>query len=618
MTPGEFETLVRRLEEQARRDPAGYRTRVLLLALSGNLYLGLVVLLIFALLLGAIASVYFLKALGVKIAFVVGVFLWIVLKALWIRAEPPEGAEITPRDAPELFGMIEELRASLRAPRFHRVLITDTLNAGVAQLPRLGAFGWYRNYLLIGLPLAKTLTVEQFKAVLAHEFGHLARGHGTVSNWIYCQRLRWERLMGVLEQVESGGVLLFRPFLRWYTPYFNAYSYPLARANEFEADATSARLTSPGAVASALTASSVIASYLGERYWPGIHRQADHQPQPSFTPFAGMGPRVAAELDPRAAAGWIERAMSVRSSLDDTHPSLRERLKAIGQTASLALPVAGEAADRLLGPSLEGITRAFDRRWLDGILPAWRQRYQRMQEARRRLAELDLRQAAGEALSTQEAYDRALLTDSPGGNAAGAIEQLRALHARLPRDAVVMLSLGELLLARDDDAGRAHVESSMQLDDRGIAKGCELLRDYCWRKGLQDEARAWHQRMAERLELEQAAAKERAIVRTSDRFERHGLDAETLGRLQAQLRSIPQLKKAYFVRKQVKLLPERASYVLAYTVRAYWHTRKRSAEVLAQIQQQAQFPGETMILSAEGGNYRFGRKFRWMRGSRIV
>ena len=45
-------------------------------------------------------------------------------------------------------------------------------------------FGWYRNYLLIGLPLAKALTVEQFKAVLAHEFGHLAKGHGAMSNWI--------------------------------------------------------------------------------------------------------------------------------------------------------------------------------------------------------------------------------------------------------------------------------------------------------------------------------------------------------------------------------------------------------------------------------------------------
>jgi hypothetical protein len=36
------------------------------------------------------------------------------------------------------------------------------------------------------------------------------------------------------------------------------------------------------------------------------------------------------------------------------------------------------------------------------------------------------------------------------------------------------------------------------------------------------------------------------------------------------------------------------------------------------IQEQVQFPGETLIVNAEGENYRFGRKFAWMRGSRVL
>jgi hypothetical protein len=68
-----------------------------------------------------------------------------------------------------------------RTPRFHHVLVTDDFNAAVVQAPRLGLFGWYRNYLLIGLPLAKALTVEQFKAVLAHEFAK--RHRKPVSSW---------------------------------------------------------------------------------------------------------------------------------------------------------------------------------------------------------------------------------------------------------------------------------------------------------------------------------------------------------------------------------------------------------------------------------------------------
>jgi hypothetical protein len=36
------------------------------------------------------------------------------------------------------------------------------------------------------------------------------------------------------------------------------------------------------------------------------------------------------------------------------------------------------------------------------------------------------------------------------------------------------------------------------------------------------------------------------------------------------------------------------------------------------IQTGVSFAGETLIINVEGGNYRFGRKLRWMRGSRIL
>lgn len=258
MTEGQFEALVGKLEQEARIDPKRYQFKVLLLAALGNGYIGAMLVLIVAILAGLVASVFTLKALAVKLLIPVAIFLWMILKALWVRIEPPAGCEVHPEQAPELFALVDELRRHLRAPRFHHVLITDDFNAGVVQSPRLGIFGWPRNYLLIGLPLMKTLTAEQFKAVLAHEFGHLAKGHGRVSNWIYRQRLRWARLLSVLESSDSAGGFLFKPFLNWFAPYFNAYSFPMARSNEYEADATSARLTSARSAAEALTSVNVV------------------------------------------------------------------------------------------------------------------------------------------------------------------------------------------------------------------------------------------------------------------------------------------------------------------------------------------------------------------------
>jgi Zn-dependent protease with chaperone function len=620
VTDEEFETLVGRLDQLAKRNPAGYRTRVLLMALLGTAYLGAMLVLIALLVVAAAISVVWLKAAGVKIAILMAVFLWLVLKALWVVLAPPEGTEITARDAPELFGMIGELRRALHSPRFHHVLVTDDFNAAVMQAPRLGLFGWYRNYLLIGLPLAKALTIEQFRAVLAHEFGHLSKGHGRMANWIYRQRLRWSRLMAALEAVESWGVILFRPFLRWYAPYFNAYSYPLARANEFEADATSARLASRRSAAEALTAVSVVDSYLRERFWPQIVRRADEMSQPAFAPFSVMGAHVASEIDPASIEAWLAQALARKTTLEDTHPSLTERLGALGEEPALALPAPGAAADRLLGAALERITSQFDQRWHDGILPSWQERHREVQEARGRLAELDAKHASGAELSLQEAYDRAVLTGSAGNNPDGCIEQLRALLARAPDDPVLHYNLGVRLLGRDDDSGMVLLKRVMERDPSEIVRCCDALSAYCWHKGRKEEAREWHRRMSERMALQHAAKKERDEVRTSDKFEQHGVDPAALAQMQAQLKAIPGLGKAYFVKKRVRHMPERPFYVLGFTLDGWlpWGKNDSSQVVLRRIQESVQFPGDTMILSVEGKNSAFRRKFRWTHGSRIV
>ena len=82
-------------DEQARRNPAGYRTRVLLIALLGNAYLGVMLVLVVALFALALVSVAWLKAAGVKLALVLGVFLWMLLKALRVKMEAPQGTELT-------------------------------------------------------------------------------------------------------------------------------------------------------------------------------------------------------------------------------------------------------------------------------------------------------------------------------------------------------------------------------------------------------------------------------------------------------------------------------------------------------------------------------------------
>jgi Zn-dependent protease with chaperone function len=613
MTDDEFRALATRLEGEARRNARGYEFRVWLLAMLGNAYLALVVLLLTALFLGALASMVWLKFLLIPWTVAIGAFLWVVLRALWVNVPPPEGIEVRSSDAPTLFAMIDELGHALRAPRFHQVLIDERFNAGVVQTPRLGIFGWERNHLLIGLPLMKSLSVDQLKAVLAHEFGHLSRGHGRISNWIYRKRLRWVRVIAALEERESMGWFLFKPFLIRYAPYFNAYSFPLARANEYEADAAAARLTFPTVAAEALTSVSVAGRYLSERFWPALYKRAEDSPQPAFAPYASMAIDVSGELGAETAQTWLEQALAEETGLADTHPSLADRLAAIGESARLAPPERGQTADRLLGEALPRITDALDARWHAGVLRVWEARHREVQEGRLRLGELDARAEAGD-LPLMDALERARLGESFGAGPDAALEEFRALHARAPDDALACYALGARLLARDDETGLALVEGAMQRDPQVIVPACESLRDYCWRNGREQEARDWHTRMVERA----AAARERSVLLAADKLQKHGLADEIVAGLCSQLQAIPEIDEAYLVRKRVKHLPEWPCYVLGFRVADGPHRERRIAETGEQIAQTVRLPDKTLVLSIQGNNYWLRSKLRQIRGARIL
>ena len=267
MKQTEFDTLVARLEQTARTDPKGYRRRVFLLAMLGYAYIALVVAVVLALLAGLVVVLVATRTAAVllaKLALPLATLIWITVRAMWVRLEPPVGRPISRKDAPRLFEDAERIARTLKAPIPDVVLVTSELNASVSQVPRLGIFGWPRNYLVIGLQLASALHPDYFLAVLAHEFAHLSRAHGHFAGWIYRLRRTWAQLVDALERDRHVGTVIFSKFFNWYAPYFAAYSFVLAREYEYEADRLAASIVGPRDMAGARSCSrSSIASSMG-------------------------------------------------------------------------------------------------------------------------------------------------------------------------------------------------------------------------------------------------------------------------------------------------------------------------------------------------------------------
>ncbi len=214
MDRSDFSFLVARLERQAAASPGGYAFRVALLAALG--YLALLV--IAVLILGCVwLSWHELEtggAFSIKLSILalVGLVTLVgLVRALWVDLGEPASLRILREDAPKLFETLDELRAKMSGVPVHSVYVSNEFNASIMQVPRWGVFGNYRNHLEIGLPLAAALSVEELKAVLAHEMGHLSGSHGKFSAWIYRQRVTWHALSQRFEDPPTSSSRCCRP-----------------------------------------------------------------------------------------------------------------------------------------------------------------------------------------------------------------------------------------------------------------------------------------------------------------------------------------------------------------------------------------------------------------------
>ena len=492
-----FEALITRMEALAVRNPAAYRWRVFGLAVLGYGYLLLTVLVLLALCVFLLASIVYLQAIAVKLLFLVGGPLLLVLRSMWVKLEPPAGVRLTSQMVPELFRMLDDLRRRLRTPRIHHVLLTPDFNAGVMQVPRLGLLGWHRSYLFIGLPLMKSLTVEQFQTVLAHELGHLSGGHARAGNWIYRLRLIWQRLEAAFAPTSHWGSAPLRAFFKWYIPRFSATSFPLARANEYEADAAALNLTSARSAAQALTAVSIVGSYLSEKYWPKIHLAARELPQPAFAPYSEFMATAIQDVPAHELRGWQETALATKTSYDDTHPCLADRLEAMGATAEFAPPLTGDSAERLLGAERARLESAFDAQWRERVAESWKQVHENTRANRRRLSELRS-QAAQTGLDEHKALELADLEEDVGEGPVASLRMRRALVAKYPESLPARFTLARQLLRAGDSDGVAPMEALIEKEPNAFLAGAELLRDYYWRRNEKELATQWQQRCSAR------------------------------------------------------------------------------------------------------------------------
>jgi Zn-dependent protease with chaperone function len=309
-------------------------------ALSVALLLGFY---LYALVLVVVLGVLSVLAIRYAPGVVAGKVVWVtlvvpfaILAATWkvLRAGPPPAAGLAlgPERAPGLWAQVRAIATAMRTRAPDDIRLVPEANAAVQEDATLLGLRQGRRHLYVGVPLLQAFTVDQVRAVLAHELGHYSQRHTRLGMLTY-------RGMDTIDQTIArvGPGSLAGWMLRGYRRLYLLVSLAVRRRQEAEADRAAVRVAGGQAMASVLRDLPALAAawafYLDNYVAWGL--DAGVAPSDVLASFPRLLSARAGELARIRAEGGPERG-----SRWDSHPPIAQRLALIA--AESGPPVGGD------------------------------------------------------------------------------------------------------------------------------------------------------------------------------------------------------------------------------------------------------------------------------------
>lgn len=598
-----FSKIAEAASQELKHSPSAYKRKLLLFSSLGYVavfsLLAVVILLIGGTVLFAVTSpAIFLMLVKKKLIFVLLFALWVLIKSLWVRFDSPQGYRLTKKQAPEFFVMLNRLRANLKAPKIHQVIVTPELNAAIVQSPRLGIFGWQSNTLIIGLELMLILDEQEMESVIAHELGHLSGSHSQFNGRIYRARTTWNKIMHALEDQDSWANFLTRSFFSWYAPRFAAYSFALARHNEYEADAVAALLTSKKATGSALVHTYAIGPLIDKEYWAAYYRQARDYAEPPYLPFTGLSRFLSEqELSQQSIAEELKREMAVKTDVDNTHPALNDRLGALSVSPQVRSSNIVSAATVLLGEFKETLISDFDENWYAENKDKWADYFEETQAEKNQLATLETKDI--HELDQDGSWALAAFTEKYKGDKQDPLPLYRYYMHRYPEDKSGQFHAGRLLLARNNEAGLSLLKQATS-QPYFVDDACHMAYCYLMDNNRSDEAEQWREVAIKQYEIDQEAQQERNEITIEDTLEIPQVGDDLIQNLALQILTENKVKEVWLAQKRVKHYPD--SPVLIFAVKFGGFGDKD--EKLQNLLKQMEFPYDVFGINQSNGLFK--------------
>jgi Zn-dependent protease with chaperone function len=311
-----------------------------------------------------------LIGVGVMVLFFLIKFIFAVSKF-----DRSDSVEITEQDHPKLFAFIRQLTKDTQTPFPKRIYLSPEVNACVFYDSSFWSmFLPVKKNLQIGLGLVNSVNLSEFKAVMAHEFGHFSQRSMKLGSFVYnVNRIIYNMLFennsygrslekwaaisgyfaffaGLTARVVNG----IQYILRQMYSVINKNYMGLSREMEFHADAVAASVSGSATCISALRRIELAGSCYGaviekcnELYKEKCITDNVYQNQYAVFRMYAQDFKLPLQQDlPVVDEGFLKTMQQTRVNFKDqwaSHPGLEERAEHLAALQVVADPVTESA-----------------------------------------------------------------------------------------------------------------------------------------------------------------------------------------------------------------------------------------------------------------------------------
>jgi len=106
--------------------------------------------------------------------------------------------------------------------------------------------------------------------------------------------------------------------------------------DEYEADRCAVELTGEQNAAEALINVEVKARFLERYFWSSIYKQVEIEIEPPTMTYISMQQALSQRIHQEITSSYLMEALTKKTNNADTHPCLKDRLKALGYILNLS------------------------------------------------------------------------------------------------------------------------------------------------------------------------------------------------------------------------------------------------------------------------------------------